>query len=137
MNFSVWSNSVIGKPFELGKVDCFRLVFDYLQECGLRLPEEYKGLAMPDYAHAYLQNREGLIQKAIAYMSEYLKELEIHQAFTGDILVVKLRWFEALPISFGIDGGNGIIISVTEKMGVIPIEKKLYNIMRVFRCQSR
>ena len=57
-----------GKSYQLGSVDCFSIIMDYLDD-KIQIPNEYKGSSRDKYQELYESNPT----KAIGKMIEFLK----------------------------------------------------------------
>ena len=117
-------STVYGLPFELGKTDCFSLVVQYLKFCDAPIPEGTRigDLTLKNYADKYLENNS-IIRVADEYLTSRFNIKEPHQAFFGDVLMLEFDGIEF----FGIDAGNGNVLTVNINSGVgikkeVPIE---------------
>jgi hypothetical protein len=93
---------------------------------------EYKNLTLENYGYEYNADPD-IIDIGIEYLTTILKEISPNKATAGDIL---FSIYNGLK-SFGIDGGNGFMVVVSEKAGVQLVEKKYYDIKKAFKCQRR
>jgi len=139
MNLSKITKILIGAKYSLGSmdidkgVDCFSLIINYLRNIGYNIPDDlkFKGYTLKNYAQKYNED-PGIINIAYEYLATILQNISITKAVAGDILFACL---ENNSPSFGIDGGNGTMVIVSESGGVQIIDKKNYTIKQVLRCR--
>jgi len=134
-NLATWTSERVGKrQYDLGQVDCFRLVLDY-SRCfnNIELPVDYRGMTLDTYGDWYLQDNIRTVKIAIEYLSTYLYEIEVSRTVAGDILVLRY----GTSTFFGIDGGNGKIITVFIKTGIRVIRKQHFEVIKAFTWQQR
>ena len=140
MNLARITKDLIGIKYSLGSInkeqglDCFSLIVHYINNFGYNVTtdDKYKGYTLKNYGKRYSEDPR-IIYIGLEYISTILEEIEPGRARAGDILFAKI---ENIEPSFGIDGGNGNMIIVTES-GVQPIEKRYYKVIRAFRCHKQ
>jgi hypothetical protein len=141
MNLSNITARFIGVSYKLGSLnrkeglDCFSLIVNYLREIGYDINSDiiYKGFDFNNYGKAF-QKYPDILNVAIEWFSEFLEEIPTHRAVAGDIIYASLK--NNAP-AFGIEAGNGYMITVTVERGVTALNKKHYDIERVFKCRKQ
>lgn len=124
----------IAEQYELGKVDCFRLCYDFIVENGTELPDGIGNVTIHNYARLFKDDPQKAIHTMIRFMETNLEEIKPNQAFAGDILLLRLNGSHPF---LAIHGGNGNIISATEEYGVRTTPIKHYKLKRAFKCHKR
>ena len=134
-SLATWTSARVGKQdYELGQVDCFRLVMDYAKSFNDKeLPVEFDGMTLETYGDWYSQDETRTVEIAIKYLDTYLHEVTPAKSIAGDVLV--LRYGSC--IFFGIDGGNGKIITVFIEKGIRVISKRHFKIIKAFTWAFR
>ncbi len=131
-----FTRRMIAEQYELGGLDCFRLCYDFIVESGVDLPKSIGETNLENYPTLFEENPDLAIEVMIEFIQKHLAEIQLHEAFAGDILFLKLKNSTTHPF-LAIHGGNGNIISVTEKHGVRATPMKHYDLKKVFRCHKR
>ena len=133
MNLLQWSASIVNKqPYDPGKVDCFRVVVDFARRVkGIELPYEHKGITLDDYAKHYDTDEEKTIAVAIDYFKTNLCEIPVYKSVPGDVLITT-HPKSGDHIFFGINGGNGKVITVMIEGGTQVVEQNNFNIVKAF-----
>lgn len=124
------TSKIVGRKYELGKCDCFKVIADYV---GIPSTETYQGLSFENYADEFLKDPT-VIEKAVQYLSERLTEIPHQLSVAGDILYMQ---YEDRTPSFAIDAGNGKAVIVSEQRGVHTISKSHYKILRAYQCHKQ
>lgn len=130
-----FTRRMIAQQYALGNLDCFRLSYDFIIENGIDLPDKIGKVTLKNYPNLFKKDPGKAIKTMMKFISKHLDEIPIYKAFAGDILLLKLKSAEGHPF-LAIHGGNGNIISVTEKYGVRATPIKHYSVERVFRCRN-
>jgi hypothetical protein len=125
---------LIGLKYELGKVDCFRLIITYMELIGKKLPSEYKGYTLETYKDLYLRNSKEAKELMVELMNDLLEPINIHHILPGDICLLKLR--SSKPF-LGIETGNANLIVAAETKGVTVVPRKYYTILGAWRCRQQ
>ncbi len=133
LSFAEITLQLLNKDYNLGKNDCFMVVYGYLKFRNPKLPISHKGLSIDNYAQAYEEDPEKTKSIMFEAVSQYLKEIKPNFSVAGDILWMK---YKSEPAFFAIDAGNGKAIASAPKFGVVHIPKQKYSILRAFRCQQ-
>lgn len=128
-NLAKMSALVLGKPFELGCMDCFMLVIDYLRQRGFQLPEEYNGYTLQSYGDLYLDNPNRAREVMVGCLDVMLKQIPAGKVVPGDILLIKLKGTSE-GFFLAINGGNGNALLVSESRGVISLPIRFYKILK-------
>ncbi len=139
MNLSEVTSKLVGAKYSLGSMDisggldCFSLILNYLRNSGYNIPDdlEFKGYTLKNYAEKYSKDPD-IINIGYEYLSMLLENVSPSKAVAGDILFARL---ENNAPSFGIDGGNGNMLIVSESGGVQIIDKKYYTIEKALKCR--
>ena len=119
----------IRQKFELGKMDCFRLVYDYLKK-QMPLPEEFKGVTLDTYENLFNEKPEAARGLMVDFLKEYLNEIKPYEVTAGDIVVLNYNYS---PFFLGIAVGNASVLLATESKGVDTFPLRYYKIVRAFR----
>jgi hypothetical protein len=98
---------------------------------GVQLPYEHKGITLDDYASHYDMDEEKTIAVAIDYLKTYLIEIPPQRTVAGDV-VIAVYHKSGDHIFFGIDGGNGKVITVMIEGGTQVIKRQYYKIIKAF-----
>ena len=120
----------IGKKYEIGKTDCFHVVYDYLAS-KMEIPKEFKGQTLDSYKNLYNKSPEKAINLMIDFLKSYLQEIEFIIASQGDIVLLNYNYQQTF---LGIIVGNANVLLITISDGVQIIPLRHYKILRVFRC---
>lgn len=133
MNLLQWSAGIVDKqPYDPGKVDCFRMVVDFAARVkGIDLPYEHDGITLDDYVKHYETNESKTIAIAMDYFKTNLVEIPVHKNMPGDVLIATHSKSGAHTF-FGINGGNGKIITVMTDGGTQVVEQNNFNIVKAF-----
>jgi hypothetical protein len=126
---SQFTASVVGNKYELGKVDCFKLIIDYLREQEVPLPIEFKGLTLDSYKDYYQKDPLAAKETMLELMNELLSPIDPNKAIPGDIVLIKLRG-QSSTLALAIEGGNSVCITAAEKQGVVALPLKYYRKLR-------
>ena len=124
------TKNYIDKKYELGKVDCFRLIYDYLED-KIELPKEFNGLTLETYGGLFKENPEKAGLLMVAFLETYLNEIALSEITSGDIVVLN---YNCGRIFLGIVVANAKVLLVTIEKGVTVLPLKYYQIKRAFRC---
>ena len=127
--------TIYGLPYILGDsdgIDCFSIIARYLEYLDRPIPKKinFKGFTLNNYADQYLQN-DSVINIADEYLSSRFSEKEIHQAFIGDVLLLEYNGTRF----FGIDAGNGNIVSANVQSGASVTNRTNYRVLKVWLIQ--
>jgi len=135
MNLLQWSANIVDKqPYNPGKVDCFRLVIDFAARVkGVDLPYEHDGITLDDYVKHYETNESKTIAVAMDYLKTNLTEIPAYRSIAGDVLIAVPKAKSAERIFFGIDGGNGKIVTVLIEGGTQAVKREHHNIIKAFK----
>jgi len=136
MNLAKLTAKIVGKKYELGKVDCFKFVIDYLNDAGADMPHAFEDVTMDTYAELFLKDPSKAKRIMLRYMQKHTEEIDVVKSFAGDILLVRIRKEKAFP-TLAINGGNGIILIANEKQGILSAHKKHFKVLGAFRCHKQ
>lgn len=126
------TKDLIGKKWELGKMDCLKLIYDFLDKCGVEPPKNYSGLNLDTYKDFYLRNKEYALKLMIAYFDSFLKPIDINNARSGDIVILQYQYSHKFT---GIISGNGkVIISTLDNVKLVSLGP--YNILKAYTWQD-
>lgn len=135
MSLAAVSQRFIGRPYQLGVVDCFSAILIYLAECGVTVPAEYKGVRREDYPAMFLDDPAAAKSLMVEFMDSMFPSVPPAFAFAGDILLLRLSRSDKPPF-LAIDGGNGHIIAAAESRGIGVSSIKHYTVERAWRCRK-
>jgi hypothetical protein len=124
----------IGQPYQLGLVDCFSAVLNYIEEMGYTIPPDFEGQTRTSYAALFADHPAEAKALMVRFIDSLLPEVQPAFAFAGDILLLRLG--DSLPF-LAIDGGNGTIIAASESRGVGLSSLRKYTVMRAWRCRRQ
>jgi hypothetical protein len=130
MNLARITQQLTGQKYELGEWDCFRIVHHYLQLQGVALPDEWRGHTLESYAELYQQDKDTAKALQIEFVAEHLKGKPVSRAFAGDIVLAACKRNGAQVLA--IHGGNGYIITASNRDGVKPRKRQYYDILRAW-----
>ena len=127
--------TIYGLPYILGDVDgidCFSIIARYLKYLDRPIPEtiNFKGFTLNNYAEQYRQN-DSVINIADEYLSAKFSEKEPHRAFIGDVLLLEYNGIKF----FGIDAGNGNIVSANTQSGASITNRSSYKVLKAWLIQ--
>ena len=129
-----FSKELVGLPYQLGYgaengLDCFTLLVNYLSRFGIKISESetIDGITLKNYREKYLDDHK-VISTAAKFLSKILKEKNANRIFVGDILMIEYNGKKF----FGIDAGNGNILTVNLKTGVKIVHGDIYRILKVW-----
>lgn len=134
MTFAELTASLLDKNYELGRNDCFMLIFNYLKAKDSNIPTEHEGISVEGYKILFEQDPVKAKKIMLDAIVQYLKEIKPRQAIAGDVLLLRL---EGHPEFLGIDAGNGNTMVSAPRVGVTVVPKRHYEVMRAFRCQQQ
>lgn len=130
MNLVKISSHLVGLGYELGKMDCFSLIVEYMKMRGCKIPETFEELTLETYADLFIIDPAKAKEIMIRFMQSQTDELSIGECFAGDIALLSCDD----TIFLSIVGGNGTCIGATTEYGVRVLPMNIYKIKRVFRC---
>ena len=86
-----FTESVVGRPYELGVNDCFSLIVEYVVFRGIEIPDNdvFCGHKVSEYAKDYAKDSKLMMGLAVDYIRELTHEIKPHKAMAGDILYVE------------------------------------------------
>jgi len=124
----------VGKPYQLGAVDCFAAILDYLAQLGIELPVDFEGYTRQSYAALYLSDPEAAKAMMIRLIDSLLPKVAPAMVLAGDLLLLRLDG--SLPF-LAIDGGNGRVLAATIEHGICQLPRNRYRIIRGWRCRQQ
>ena len=133
------TSTLVGTKYQLGQLspdkglDCFSLVYLYLEHKGYRLPKEYTGIRLDNYSQHFIDKPSYAKSVMESFISSVLEET--HKPVAGDILLLNLRADKT--IFLGIHAGNGMVVLCNEKYGVTVASLEYYRIRRAWKCQQQ
>lgn len=134
MNLAIITSKLVGLEYELGRMDCFSMIINYLILRGETIPDSFQGQTMATYADLFKTDPVRAKEIMLDLMVFLLDEIAVVKAFAGDVLLLELSDY---PPFLAIDGGNGVVVAASPTRGVSPIGKNLYTVRRAFRCRKR
>lgn len=135
MNLAKITSRLIGTPYELGVMDCFMQIVEYLKAIEVAPDiDEYQGITLKTYKDLFLQDFQKAKSIMVQLMDEYFTSIEPKKAAPGDVALMKLRGNSSLPF-LGIIAGNAIVIITTEDEGVTTYPLQYYKILRAWKCR--
>lgn len=120
----------VGKPAELGKVDSFRMIYEYLKMKGIKISKEFEELSR-SIKKLYEANPHEAVKAMVYSLDRMFKKIELHEMKHGDIVFLRYNFSPIFP---GIVLVNGNCLICSKEKGVIPIPLRYYQIERVLRC---
>ena len=130
------SAGYVGQEYDLGQMDCFLLVYKYLQERGFCKQVKFKGWTLENYANRFVSDPEKAKEIMIEYVGIQLPSIHINRSVPGDILLLQLKKSNTAPF-LAIDGGNANFICATEDQGVTVLPMNFYTTLRAWTCQHQ
>ena len=128
-----FSRTMTGRPFKLGYaqdgLDCFTLIVEYLKRHGITIPETetIDGVTLRNYKDKYVSDNS-TINAAEKYFIRILKEKEPCARMPGDVLLLAYNETKF----FGIDAGNGNILTANTDRGVKIVPGNPYEVLRAW-----
>ena len=130
-----FSREIIGTPYFLGYdhsnngIDCFTLIVKYLEKFSIYISEDeiLDGINLINYKDKYLEDNS-IIMIADKYLSKKFKPKSPSRSFTGDIVMLDYNG----KFFFGIDAGNGNILTVNTKTGAKIVHGDIYRILKAW-----
>lgn len=136
MSLAALTSTFVGRPYRLGRTDCFSAILGYIEACGYPAPREFEGQTRDSYAALFLSQPQEAKAVMVRLIDSLLPSLTPAQAFAGDILLLRLTGTDNQPF-LAIDGGNGHALAAVESRGVCQLSLRNYTVERVWRCQQR
>ena len=135
MRLAQLTADLVGREYKLGKMDCFRVVYEYLKmRGGDRIPSVYKGYTLDTYIDLYKEDVDKAKDLMIEFISTFLEEISPKKSIGGDILLARFR---VKPPFLGVDAGNGRLLVAIPNIGVTVVLKEYYTLLRGFRCPQQ
>lgn len=131
-NISEATKDLVGKTYELGKIDCIQMVYKYLSTM-MELPIEFKGLTLENYKDFFETDPDAAREAMVEFMSSILDEVKLLEMLPGDIVVLTYCY---CPVFLGIVLANGRVL-ICSSEGVVSAPLGHYKIERIFRCPAR
>lgn len=134
-NFAHATSTVIGKSYELGKMDCFSMVRKLMENYGFSIAEneEFRGLTLNNYAEKYKQNHS-VVYDVVDYLAQTFDEVPVNRTIAGDVLLVKNKHGEPLLC---IDAGNGLVMTAIVGEDVRLLKASLYTKIKALRWATQ
>lgn len=110
-------------------LDCFSLVYNYLQDRGVKVPRQYDGYDLQNYFKNWQINPVEAIRTALKFLGDYTDFVSPGREVAGDILFCMDDGF------FAIDAGNGYMLAMIENESQMTA-KNNYKIRMAFRCRK-
>lgn len=121
-----------GRKYDLGNVDCFKMVYDYVSS-ELDLPEVFDDLTLETYVDLYEDNPAEAVDKMILFFESTLIETEPYKFLTGDVLILEYEKQNLIFPAVFIANTNVIIVTAEKGICIGPLDA--YKIRRCFKCQ--
>ena len=131
-NLAEFSKPMVGEPFEIGKNDCFHMIYRYLEFFGAEIPPEMKGLS-ESIGETYRLNRRIAHDAMCECFIDNFEEIEIQDMQAGDIALLS---YHGSLIFTGIVLNNGNCLICSEQKGVATVPLRFYKIERILRCRD-
>lgn len=132
-NVCDYARDMQGVAFEIGKFDCLQMVIKFLGRFS-KVPKKYEGFTTNTYFLLYRKNPARAIELMVEYLESFLDEIDWHDMRSGDIAVLSYNFS---PYFLGIVMGNGKVLVVDQKHGIVSVFLGFYKIERVFRCREQ
>lgn len=123
------TKDLVNKTYELGKIDCIHMVYNYLNTM-IKMPTEYNGLTLENYKDFFKLDPDAAREAMVEFLSNILDEIKIIEMLPGDIVVLTYCFS---PIFLGIVLANGMVL-ICSSEGIVSAPLGHYKIERIFRC---
>jgi len=120
------------KSFQLGQVDCFRMIYDYMSY-NMNVPEEYEGLTLENYSIMYKENPDQAIQLMLKFCNTYLIKKKDYEFIAGDILIIEEEKTHIVSPAILLANTNILIVT---KNGVTIAPLEAYKIRGCYTCHK-
>jgi hypothetical protein len=125
------TQEIVGREYQLGSCDCFRVVYDYIRRY-VDLPEEWHGLTLEDYAQVYESDPHRAKKFIEQFLAEHLQSIPRMKVFAGDILMLDHPEHPPFP---AIHAGNRHFIGAEPSRGIAVLPLTNFTIRGAWRCQ--
>lgn len=125
---------LVNKPYELGKVDCFRSIMEYAESIGVAFPLEFEGQTLESYPDFYREQPQEAKALVVRLFDSLLPEVQPNFSLAGDILLLQ---FHDKPPFLAINGGNGNIITASIEYGFKVYLGNRFKRLKGWSCQQQ
>lgn len=108
LNLSGIIGKYVGAPYNLGNMDCLKLVNSVGRELGADIPNEYGGVTEDNYGEFWVNSPDKAKLTFISYVSSLGDHVDIPYLFPPDLVLFRDGDEE---LGVGIYVGNGLILS--------------------------
>lgn len=137
----IWAKltaQLVGKPYKAGATgpdafDCMGLVMRVQRKMGWKMPKEFEGWTLENYAQRFEKDPDDGIKVFERLMAAYCKEIDTHYLKRGDVVMVKQNHNgKHFP---GIYAGKRQFITVIsgQKVRIFSADSKLFTVVAGWR----
>jgi hypothetical protein len=127
-------SQLVNRPYELGKVDCFRSIWDYLKTIGVEAPDSFEGMTIEEYPEFFKSSPVEAKAMVVRYLDTILPRCEPNMTLAGDLLLIEVKDH---PPFLAINGGNGCILTASERFGFKAYRGFAYTRIGGWSCQQQ
>lgn len=134
-SLNLMTKNLIGRSYELGKTDCFSIIYEYLRNCKITMPVEFRGISLKNYSILYEQDKGKAKKIMIDFINSILSEISFHSASAGDLLLLQ---YKNEPAFLSICLGHGKVLAVSPEFGVNIISRSFYTSIKGWKvCRKQ
>lgn len=119
-----------GQPYELGAMDCFRLIYAYLERRGVAMPQEFGGVTLATYPALFQADPGRAKALMVEFMDAVLPAIDPAMAGPGDVLLLQLG---PKPPFLAIEAGCGDVLAAAPECGAAKLPARPYRRVRGWR----
>ncbi len=121
-----------GQKYELGAMDCFRLIHRYLERRGVEMPKEFRGQTLETYPALFQADPDAAKWLMVEFVDSLLPAVDPVLARPGDVLLLQLA---EQPPFLAIEAGCGEVLAAAPGCGAAKLPARPYKRLRAWRCK--
>lgn len=133
LRFAEFTGRSVGRPYKLGETDCLSLVLSFLDHAGVEIPDSFDGVTRENYPALYRVDPRRAKEILLRWITTVGEEIPPSHAFTGDILVVRVKGKEDWGIE--IHAGGDLALGAFAKQGIGLETLRGYDILKAYRIR--
>jgi hypothetical protein len=124
---------MVNRPYELGRVDCFRSILEYLEIIGVDVPESFEGQTLASYPDYFKTQPAEAKETAVRLFDSLLPEVNANLTIAGDVLLLQ---YKGSPPFLAINGGNGSVVTASVECGFKVYSGSRLDRLKGWTCQA-